>query len=184
MTIKHKGFVQADLPTAMLSDEAPVYDRPIAPKAKANVVSAEDIPAPNSLSHVLLSLMGSPHLASRRWIWEQYDHMVMGGTMVRPGSDSAVVRVHATNKALALTCDVTPRYCAADPFEGGSRPSPKLGRNITASGGKPLALTDCMNFGNPERPEIMAEFAACIEGMAEACRGVRFPCRIGKCLAL
>ncbi|MFY9874235.1 MAG: phosphoribosylformylglycinamidine synthase subunit PurL, partial [Rhodomicrobium sp.] len=175
LTIKHKGFVQADLPTAMLSDEAPVYDRPIAPKAKANVVSAEDIPAPNSLSHVLLSLMGSPHLASRRWIWEQYDHMVMGDTMVRPGSDSAVVRVHATNKALALTCDVTPRYCAADPFEGGKQAVAEAWRNITASGGKPLALTDCMNFGNPERPEIMAEFAACIEGMAEACRAFDFP---------
>jgi phosphoribosylformylglycinamidine synthase II len=175
LTIKHKGFVQADLPAAMLSDEAPVYDRPIAPKAKANVVSAEDIPAPNSLSHVLHSLMGSPHLASRRWIWEQYDHMVMGDTMVRPGSDSAVVRVHATNKALALTCDVTPRYCAADPFEGGKQAVAEAWRNISASGGKPLALTDCMNFGNPERPEIMAEFAACIEGMAEACRALDFP---------
>ncbi len=175
LTIKHKGFVQADLPTAMLSDEAPVYDRPIAPKPKLAVVSADDVPAPNSLSHVLLSLMGSPHLASRRWIWEQYDHMVMGDTMVRPGSDSAVVRVHATNKALALTCDVTPRYCAADPFEGGKQAVAEAWRNITASGGKPLALTDCMNFGNPERPEIMAEFAACIEGMAEACRAFDFP---------
>jgi phosphoribosylformylglycinamidine synthase II len=175
LTIKHKGFVQADLPTAMLSDEAPVYDRPIAPNAKLAIVSADDVPAPNSLSHVLVSLMGSPHLASRRWIWEQYDHMVMGDTMVRPGSDSAVVRVHATNKALALTCDVTPRYCAADPFEGGKQAVAEAWRNITASGGKPLALTDCMNFGNPERPEIMAEFAACIEGMAEACRAFDFP---------
>ena len=174
LTIKHKGFVQADLPTAMLSDEAPVYDRPIAPKPKLTIVSADDVPAPDSFSHVLLSLMGSPHLASRRWIWEQYDHMVMGDTMVRPGSDSAVVRVHATNKALALTCDVTPRYCAADPFEGGKQAVAEAWRNITASGGKPLALTDCMNFGNPERPEIMAEFAACIEGMAEACRAFDF----------
>ena len=175
LTIKHKGFVQADLPTAMLSDEAPVYDRPIAPRPKPPIVAAEDVPAPNSLSHVLLSLMGSPHLASRRWIWEQYDHMVMGDTMVRPGSDAAVVRVHGTNKALALTCDVTPRYCAADPFEGGKQAVAEAWRNITASGGKPLALTDCMNFGNPERPEIMAEFAACIEGMAEACRALDFP---------
>jgi phosphoribosylformylglycinamidine synthase II len=175
LTIKHKGFVQANLPTAMLSDEAPVYDRPIAHKSKPAVVSADDVPAPNSLSHVLLSLMGSPHLASRRWIWEQYDHMVMGDTMVRPGSDSAVVRVHGTNKALALSCDVTPRYCAADPLEGGKQAVAEAWRNITASGGKPLALTDCMNFGNPERPEIMAEFAACIEGMAEACRALDFP---------
>jgi phosphoribosylformylglycinamidine synthase len=175
LTIKHKGFVQADLPTAMLSDEAPVYNRPIAPKSKPAVVSADDVPAPDSLSHVLLSLMGSPHLASRRWIWEQYDHMVMGDTLVRPGSDAAVVRVHGTNKALALTCDVTPRYCAADPFEGGKQAVAEAWRNITASGGKPLALTDCMNFGNPERPEIMAEFVDCIEGMGEACRALEFP---------
>ena len=138
-------------------------------------MSADDIPAPNSLSQVLLSLMGSSHLASRRWIWEQYDHMVMGDTIVRPGSDAGVVRVHGTKKALALTCDVTPRYCAADPFEGGKQAVAEAWRNITASGGKPLALTDCMNFGNPERPEIMAEFAACIEGMAEACRALDFP---------
>ena len=175
LTIRHKGFVQADLPTAMLSDEAPVYDRPIAPLAKPADISANDVPAPNSLSHVLLSLMGSPHLASRRWIWEQYDHMVMGDTMVRPGSDAGVVRVHGTNKALALTCDVTPRYCSADPFEGGKQAVAEAWRNITAAGGKPLALTDCMNFGNPERPEIMAEFAAAIEGMAEACRALDFP---------
>ena len=175
LTIRHKGSVQADLPTLMLSDEAPVYDRPIAPRAKPKVVSADKVPAPNSLSHVLLSLMGSAHLASRRWIWEQYDHMVMGDTMVRPGSDAGVVRVHGTKKALALTCDVTPRYCAADPFEGGKQAVAEAWRNITASGGKPLALTDCMNFGNPERPEIMAEFAACIEGMAEACRSLDFP---------
>ncbi len=175
LTITHQGHVQADLPTAMLSDEAPVYERSIAPRAKPAAVSANDVPAPNSLSHVLLSLLGSPQLASRRWIWEQYDHMVMGDTIVRPGSDSAVVRVHGTNKALALTCDVTPRYCFADPFEGGKQAVAEAWRNITAAGGKPLALTDCMNFGNPERPEIMAEFAAAIEGMAEACRALDFP---------
>ncbi len=184
LTIKHKGFVQADLPTAMLSDEAPVYDRPIAPRAKPPVVSADDVPAPNGLSHVLLSLMGSPHLASRRWIWEQYDHMVMGDTMVRPGSDAGVVRVHGTNKALALTCDVTPRYCAADPFEGGKQAVAEAWRNITASGGKPLALTDCMNFGNPERPEIMAEFAGVHRGHGRSLPRARFPRRVGKCLAL
>ncbi|MBI4724408.1 MAG: phosphoribosylformylglycinamidine synthase II, partial [Rhodomicrobium sp.] len=100
---------------------------------------------------------------------------VMGDTIVRPGSDAAVVRVHGTNKALALTCDVTPRYCAADPFEGGKQAVAEAWRNLTASGAKPLALTDCMNFGNPERPGIMAEFAECIEGMGEACRALDFP---------
>ncbi|MGO9475989.1 MAG: phosphoribosylformylglycinamidine synthase subunit PurL [Rhodomicrobium sp.] len=175
LVIRHKGRVEADLPTSMLSDEAPVYERPIAPRPKPAPVSAASIPAPESLTGALLALMGSPNLASKRWIWEQYDHMVMGDTVVRPGSDAAVVRVHGTQKALAFTCDVTPRYCAADPFEGGKQAVAEAWRNITASGGKPLALTDCMNFGNPERPEIMAEFADCIEGMAEACRALDFP---------
>ncbi len=175
LTIRHKGKVEADLPTAMLSDEAPVYERPIAPRPKPAIVSAASIQAPGNLSDALLSLMGSPHLASKRWIWEQYDHMVMGDTVVRPGSDAAVVRIHGTNKALALTCDVTPRYCASDPYEGGKQAVVEAWRNLTASGAKPLALTDCMNFGNPERPEIMAEFAGCIEGMADACRALDFP---------
>jgi phosphoribosylformylglycinamidine synthase len=175
LTIRHKGRLEADLPTAMLSDEAPLYDRPIAPRPKPAAVSAGSIPAPSSLTGTLLALMGSPHLASRRWIWEQYDHMVMGDTVVRPGSDAAVVRVHGTNKALALTCDVTPRYCSADPFEGGKQAVAEAWRNLTAAGALPLALTDCLNFGNPERPEIMAEFAQCIEGMAEACRALDFP---------
>ncbi|MGO9171940.1 MAG: phosphoribosylformylglycinamidine synthase subunit PurL [Rhodomicrobium sp.] len=175
LVIRHKGRVEADLPTSLLSDEAPVYERPVASRPKPAPVSADSVPAPESLTGALLALMGSPNLASKRWIWEQYDHMVMGDTVVRPGSDAAVVRVHGTNKALALTCDVTPRYCSADPFEGGKQAVAEAWRNITASGGKPLALTDCMNFGNPERPEIMAEFADCIEGMAEACRTLDFP---------
>jgi phosphoribosylformylglycinamidine synthase len=175
LTIRHKGRLEADLPTSMLSDDAPAYERPIAPRPAPAPESAGSVPAPASLTETLLALMGSPHLASRRWIWEQYDHMVMGDTIVRPGSDAAVVRVHGTDKALALTCDVTPRYCYADPFEGGKQAVVEAWRNLTASGAKPLALTDCMNFGNPERPEIMAEFAQSIEGMAEACRWLEFP---------
>ncbi len=175
LTIRHKGRVEADLPTDMLSDKAPIYDRPIAPRPQPAPVSASSIPAPDSLSGTVLALIGSPRLASRRWIWEQYDHMVMGDTVVRPGSDAAVVRVHGTNKALALTCDVTPRYCSADPYEGGKQAVAEAWRNLTAAGALPLALTDCMNFGNPERPEIMAEFASSIEGMAEACRALDFP---------
>jgi phosphoribosylformylglycinamidine synthase subunit PurL len=175
LVIRHKGELEADLPTSMLSDEAPIYDRPIAPKPKPVAISADAIPAPNSLTGALTAMMGSPNLCSKRWIWEQYDHMVMGDAMVRPGSDAAVVRVHRTNKALAFTCDVTPRYCYADPFEGGKQAVAEAWRNLTASGAKPLALTDCMNFGNPERPEIMAEFAQCIDGMAEACNALEFP---------
>ncbi|MGO9805823.1 MAG: phosphoribosylformylglycinamidine synthase subunit PurL, partial [Rhodomicrobium sp.] len=175
LRIRHEGRVEADLPASMLSDEAPVYERSIAPLLKPAPVSADAVPAASSLTGTLLALMGSANLASKRWIWEQYDHMVMGDTVVCPGSDAAVVRVHGTNKALAFTCDVTPRYCAADPFEGGKQAVAEAWRNLTASGAKPLALTDCMNFGNPERPEIMAEFAQCIEGMAEACSALDFP---------
>jgi phosphoribosylformylglycinamidine synthase subunit PurL len=175
LTIRHKGRLEADLPTSMLSDEAPIYQRPVAPRPKPAAVSADSVPAPESLTGALLKLIGSPNLCSKRWIWEQYDHMVMGDTMVRPGSDAAVVRVHRTNKALAFTCDVTPRYCYADPFEGGKQAVAEAWRNLVASGATPLALTDCMNFGNPERPEIMAEFADCIDGMAEACRTLDFP---------
>ena len=175
LVIRHKGRVEADLPTSMLSDEAPAYERPIARRPKPAAIGAGEVPIPNSLTATLLAMMGSPNLASKRWIWEQYDHMVMGDTLVRPGSDAAVVRVHGAHKALAFTCDVTPRYCAADPFEGGKQAVAEAWRNLTACGAKPLALTDCMNFGNPERPEIMGEFAGCIEGMAEACRALDFP---------
>ena len=119
--------------------------------------------------------MGSPHLCSRRWVWEQYDHMVMGDTVRRPGGAAAVVRVHGTTKGLAVTCDVTPRYCAADPVEGGKQAVAEAWRNLTASGADPLAITDCMNFGNPERPEIMGQFVGCIEGMREAVEALDFP---------
>jgi phosphoribosylformylglycinamidine synthase subunit PurL len=119
--------------------------------------------------------MGSPDLASRRWIWEQYDHMVGADTVQRPGGDAAVVRVHDTQKALALSTDVTPRYCFADPFEGGKQAIAECYRNLCAVGATPLATTDCMNFGNPQRPEIMGQFVGCIEGMAEACRALDFP---------
>ena len=119
--------------------------------------------------------MGSPHLSSRRWIWEQYDHMVMADTVQRPGGDAAVVRVHGTEKGLAISCDVTPRYCAADPREGAKQAVAECWRNLTAVGADPLAITDCMNFGNPERPEIMGEFVEAVKGMADACTALSFP---------
>ena len=124
---------------------------------------------------VLIRLLGTPDLASKRWIWEQYDHMVMADTLQRPGGDAAVVRVHGTNKAVAITTDCTPRYCKADPVEGGRQAVAEAWRNLTATGARPLAITDCMNFGNPERPEIMGQFVGCVEGMGEACRTLDFP---------
>ncbi|MDE0391238.1 MAG: AIR synthase related protein, partial [Rhodospirillales bacterium] len=114
-------------------------------------------------------------LCSKRWIWEQYDHMVMADTVLPPGGDAAVVRVHGTAKGLALTADCTPRYCAADPASGGAQAVAEAWRNLTAVGARPLAVTDCLNFGNPERAQVMGQFAGCIEGMAEACRALDFP---------
>jgi phosphoribosylformylglycinamidine (FGAM) synthase-like enzyme len=108
-------------------------------------------------------------------VWEQYDHVILGNTVQRPGGDAAVVRVNDGPKALALTVDVTPRYCEADPYEGGKQAVAEAWRNITAVGGKPLAITDNLNFGNPEKPEIMGQFVGCVRGIAEACKALDFP---------
>ena len=175
LVVRHGGAVQADIPLSALAHAAPVYERPWTPRPKPALVAAEDVPAPNSLLGALESLMGSPHLSSRRWIWEQYDHMVMADTVQRPGGDAAVVRVHGTEKGLAISCDVTPRYCAADPREGAKQAVAECWRNLTAIGADPLAITDCMNFGNPERPEIMGEFVEAVKGMADACTALSFP---------
>ncbi|WP_334129133.1 phosphoribosylformylglycinamidine synthase subunit PurL [Sneathiella sp.] len=167
--------VVADLPVAPLADAAPEYDRPWVKTPPQAKISADDVPSPNDLGEVLLKLMGSSEIASRKWIWEQYDHMVMGDTLQRPGGDAAVVRVHGTKKALAITTDCTPRYCYADPETGGAQAVAEAWRNITATGALPLAITDCMNFGNPQRPEIMGQFVGCIEGMKNACLALDFP---------
>ena len=123
----------------------------------------------------LEQLIGTPDLCSKRWVWEQYDHVILGNTVQRPGGDAAVVRVNDGPKALALTVDVTPRYCEADPYEGGKQAVAEAWRNITAVGGKPLAITDNLNFGNPEKPEIMGQFVGCVRGIAEACKALDFP---------
>ncbi len=175
LVVRHGGAVQADIPLSALAHAAPVYERPWTPKPKPASVAAEDVPAPNSLLSALETMMGSPHLSSRRWIWEQYDHMVMADTVQRPGGDAAVVRVHGTEKGLAISCDVTPRYCAADPREGAKQAVAECWRNLTTAGADPLAITDCMNFGNPERPEIMGEFVEAVMGMGDACTALSFP---------
>jgi phosphoribosylformylglycinamidine synthase len=123
----------------------------------------------------LLHLMGTPNFCSRAWVWRQYDHMVMADTVVRPGSDAAVVRVHGTKKALAFTSDVTPRYCKANPFEGGKQAVAEAYRNLSATGAKPLATTDNLNFGNPERPAIMGQFVGCVKGIGAACKALDMP---------
>ena len=133
------------------------------------------MPESTDIAADLLKLMASPNLASRRWIWEQYDSQVGADTVQPPGGDAAVVRVHGTKKALAITTDCTPRYCYADPYEGGKQAIAEAYRNLCAVGARPLAVTNCLNFGNPQRPEIMAQFVGCLEGMAEACRALDFP---------
>jgi len=173
MVLTFNGETVCDIPLGPLADEAPLYERPYvkteAPAPLANVPESKDIAGD------LVKLMGSPDLASRRWIWEQYDHMVGADTVQRPGGDAAVVRVHGTDKGLAISTDCTPRYCYADPFEGGKQAIAECYRNLSAVGALPLATTDCMNFGNPQRPEIMGQFVGCIEGMAEACATLDFP---------
>lgn len=173
--IKHGGDTMADLPIKELGDEAPLYDRPHVATPAKPIVNAQDVKAPRSLADALELLIATPDLCSRRWVWEQYDHVIGGNTHQRPGGDAAVVRVEDGPKGLALTADVTPRYCEADPFEGGKQAVAEAWRNITAVGATPLALTDNLNFGNPERPEIMGQFVGCLRGIAEACRALDFP---------
>ncbi len=138
-------------------------------------LSLAETPGGDTMLTALAKLMASPDLCSRRWIWEQYDHSVMGDTMIAPGGDAALVRVHGTNRALAISTDVTPRYVKADPHEGGKQAVAETWRNICATGAAPLAITNCLNFGNPERPEIMAQFVGAVEGIAEACEALNYP---------
>ena len=173
--VKHGGDVMVDLPIKELESEAPLYDRPHVPSPQLPVIRAQDVKAPMSISDALVKLIATPELCSKRWVWEQYDHVIGGNTLQRPGGDAAVVRVQEGPKGLALTVDVTPRYCEADPFEGGKQAVAEAWRNITAVGGRPLAITDNLNFGNPERPEIMGQFVGCLKGIADACRALDFP---------
>lgn len=172
------GRCWCDIPVPPLVDQAPVYDRPQGAYPKAAAVDDTAYPLPEGgIKEALEALMTSPDMASKRWIYEQYDHLVRGETVKGPGlSDAAIVRVDGGGgKALAISSDCTPRYCKADPFEGGKQAVAESYRNICASGARPLAVTNNLNFGNPERPEIMAQFAGCIEGMAEACRALSYP---------
>ena len=175
MVIKDKGEVVADLPIDPLATASPEYNRPWLKTKPDKIIKPEDISTPESLVSVLKLLMGSPDLSSKRWIWEQYDYLVMGDTLQRPGGDAAVVRIQNTKKALAITTDCTPRYCQADPIEGGKQAVAEAWRNLSAVGAKPLAITDNLNFGSPEKPEIMGQFVGAIEGIRAACSALNFP---------
>ncbi|MEM1133353.1 MAG: phosphoribosylformylglycinamidine synthase subunit PurL [Pseudomonadota bacterium] len=175
MVLEHLGEVVCDIPLAPLADDAPLYDRPHVPTKPAEPLKPEDILESTDIGADLLKLMASPNLASRKWIWEQYDHQVMADTVQKPGGDAAVVRIHGTNRGLAITTDCTPRYVKADPYEGGKQAIAEAYRNLIAVGAKPLAVTNCLNFGNPERPEIMGQFVGALQGMSEACKALDMP---------
>jgi phosphoribosylformylglycinamidine synthase len=181
LIVRHKGQTEADLPVDKLANSAPVYQRPWVPTPQPKLILPEWVPAPNGMLACLERMMGTAHLASRRWIWEQYDHTVMGDTIQRPGGDAAVVRVHGTQKGIAATCDVTPRYCLADPVMGTKQAVVETWRNLTAVGAEPLAITDNMNFASPERPEVMGQFVGAVEGMKEACLALSYPVVSGNC---
>ena len=174
IVLKMNGEVYADLPVAPISTDAPIYDRPYTKNKERGEFKAPPRDAA-LLGADLRQLLATPDLASKRWIWEQYDHMVMNDTVARPGGDAAIVRVHSTNKALAITTDCTPRYCYASPYEGGKQAVAETWRNLTAVGAKPLAITNCLNFGNPQKPEIMGQIVGCLEGMREACLALDYP---------
>ncbi len=173
--VRLNGAVMADLPIKELGDHAPEYKRPFVIGTKLKPIDAGAIEPPVGIADALEKLIATPDLCSKRWVWEQYDHIILGNTVQRPGGDSAVVRVEDGPKGLALTTDVTPRYCEADPFEGGKQAVAECWRNLTAVGARPLAVTDNLNFGNPERPEIMGQFVGCVRGIGEACKALDFP---------
>jgi phosphoribosylformylglycinamidine synthase len=179
LVLRMHGEVAAEIPVGPLVSEAPLYQRPWTRREPRPDIDPGSLPARDPLQS-LRRLIACPDLASKRWIWEQYDYLVMGNTVKRPGGDAAVIRLDANGpnnagKALALSTDATPRYCRADPVRGGMQAVAESWRNLSAVGAQPLALTDNMNFGNPEKPEIMGEFAGVVEGMRAACSALDYP---------
>jgi len=174
IVVRHGGAVEADIPLDPLADQAPLYHRPVQDTPKREPLG--EVADPVGLAAALETLIGCPDLCSRAWVWNQYDSTIGGQTVQRPGgADAAVVRIEGLDRGLALTTDCTPRYCAADAEAGGMQAVAEAWRNLTAVGARPLAITDNMNFGNPEKPEIMGQFAASIRGMAAACTALDFP---------
>ncbi len=171
------GETVASVPARSLADEGPVYDRPMSPPGFEEI-RAED-PTFETVAvaprDAFLAVLGSPNVASKRWVWEQYDHLVQGGTVVGPGGDAAVVRIEGTMKALALATDGKGRFGHLDPYLGAAHAVAEAARNVAVVGATPIAITNCLNFGNPERPEVMWQFAESVRGMADACRALGTP---------
>lgn len=175
LVLKLHNETVADIPVSPLVDAAPIYDRPWEPTPPRETILASDVPASDTPLEDLKKLLGSPNMCSRRWIWEQYDHMVMADTAQRPGGDAAIVRIHGSGRGLAITTDCTPHYCYADPEMGGKQAVAEAWRNLIAVGAKPLALTNNLNFGNPERKPIMGQFVGCVTGIGTASAALEFP---------
>ncbi len=177
IVLRHRGEQVCDLPLAPLSDDAPLYDRPWVEPQTAPRLDPASVPAPDDWAAAVLTLIGCPDMASKRWMWEQYDRHVMADTLAdsATAADAAIVRVHGTRKALAMTSDVTPRYVQADPYEGGKQAVAEAWRNLCAVGAAPIAVPAPLNFGNPERPEIMGQIVRALDGMGEACRALAMP---------
>ena len=177
LVLRQHGQTVCDIPVAPLADDAPNYDRPWTAPAPRAALNRADIPDPADPAQALLTLMTCPDMASKRWIWEQYDRHVMGDTLDSSTSagDAGIIRVHGTDKALAVTSDCNPRYVTADPFEGGKQAVAEAYRNLCAVGADPVAITDNLNFGSPERPATMGVIVKAIEGMALACAELNFP---------
>ncbi|MCA1612148.1 MAG: phosphoribosylformylglycinamidine synthase subunit PurL [Acidobacteria bacterium] len=169
------GEKVADLPAAPLADEAPVYDRPRRPAAAPPPPRWPEEPEPSDYGACLRRILASPNVSEKSWIWTQYDHMVGTNTVERPGGDAAIVRVKGTARALALKSDVNPFFCALDPYRGAAIAVAEAARSISCTGGRPLAITDCLNFGNPEKPDVMAQFEAAVRGISDACRAFEIP---------
>ena len=178
LRVMDQGVVVAEIPAKALADDGPRYERPYQPPAYQDMLTNLNydlIPDIKDGNGALLALLESPTIASKRWVYEQYDHMVRTNTMVRPGSDSAVVRIKGTNKAVAMTVDCNSRYCLLNPYEGARLAVAEAARNLVCSGAAPIGLTDCLNLGNPERPDIMWQFVMAIEGMKDACERFQIP---------
>lgn len=178
LRVLDQGKVVAEIPAKALADDGPRYERPYQPPAYQDMLTNLNYDAISDVKDAnvaLLALLESPTIASKRWVYEQYDHMVRTNTTIRPGSDAAVVRIKGTKKAVAMTVDCNSRYCLLNPYEGARLAVAEAARNLVCSGAVPIGLTDCLNFGNPERPDIMWQFAMAIEGMKDACEHFQIP---------
>jgi len=174
LVVKHKNKVEANIPITYLTDSAPIYKRDVSPR-KQKQKSTAKINQNIDIKDTILKLLNSPNICSKKWIWEQYDRSIMANTLNPAGDDAGIVRIEGTKKAIAMSSDVNPKYCTADAKKGAKQAVAECWRNIISMGAEPLAITNCLNFGNPEKPEIMYDFVKTIEGITEASRELNFP---------